>query len=85
MESWAFFSRKIILAKTCYETYNRELLAIVKVFKIWRYYLVSCKDKVLVLTDHNNFYRFIDTKNLRFRQVCYAQDLFQYHFQINDR
>ena len=65
----AFFSRKMILAETWYETYNRELLAIIKAFKTSRHYLESCKHEVFVLTDHNNLQRFIDMKNLSFRQV----------------
>ena len=35
----AFFSHKMILVETRYETHNGELLAIVEAFKIWRYYL----------------------------------------------
>ena len=57
-----FFSKKMIPAKTWYKTHNSKLLAIVKVFKIWRHYLESCKHKVLVFTNHNNFCRFMDIK-----------------------
>ena len=71
----AFFLRKMIPAETQYETYNSELLAIVKAFKTWRHYLVSCKHEVLVLTDHNNLRRFMDIKSLSFRQVRWAQEL----------
>ncbi len=78
-----FFSRKIIPAKTWYETHNRELLAIVEAFKTWRHYFEGCKHKVLVLTDHNNLQRFMDTKNLSSRQVRWAQELSRYHFQID--
>ena len=35
----AFFSRKMIPAKTRYETHDSELLAIVETFKTWRHYL----------------------------------------------
>ena len=35
----AFFSRKMILAETRYETHDGELLAIVETFKTWRHYL----------------------------------------------
>ena len=65
----AFFSRKMIPAETRYKTYDGKLLAIIKAFKIWRHYLESCKYKVLVLTDHNNLCRFMDTKSLSSRQV----------------
>ena len=60
----AYFSRKMIPAKTHYETHDTELLAIVEVFKNWRHYLESCKYEVFVLTDHNNLCRFIDMKSL---------------------
>ena len=50
----AYFSRKMIPAKTRYKTYNAELLAIVEVFKTWRHYLESCKYKVFVLINYNN-------------------------------
>ena len=60
----AYFLRKIISAKTWYKTHDSELLAIVEAFKTWRHYLEGCKYKFLVLTDHNNLWQFIDTKNL---------------------
>ena len=81
----AFFSKKVISAETRYETYDGELLAIVKAFKMWRHYLEGCKHKVLVLTDHNNLRRFMDTKNLSFRQVRWAQELSRSHFRIDYR
>ncbi len=65
----AFFSRKMISAETRYKTLDQELLAIVEAFKTWRHYLKGCKYEVLVLTNHNNYYQFIDTKNLSSRQV----------------
>ena len=39
--------------------------------------------KVLVLTDHNNLCRFMDTKSLSSRQVRWAQELLKYHFRID--
>ena len=75
----------MILAKTRYKTYNGELLAIIKAFKIWQYYLEGSKHEVLVLTNYSNFCRFMKTKNLSFRQVWWAQELSWYHFQIDYR
>ena len=63
-----------------YETHDGELLAIVEAFKTWRHYLEGYKHKVLVLTDHNNLRKFMNTKSLSFYQVCWAQKLFQYYF-----
>ena len=81
----AYYSRKMITAETCYEMHDAELLTIVEAFKNWRHYLEGCQYKVLVLTDHNNLRRFMDTKSLSSRQVCWAQELFRYHFHINYR
>ena len=62
----AYYSLKMILAKTSYKTHDAELLAIVEVFKTWRHYLKACKYKVLVLTNHNKLCRFMDMKILSF-------------------
>ena len=68
----AFFSRKMIPVETCYETHDGELLAIIEALKTWHHYLEGCKHKVLMLTNYNNLCRFIDTKSLSSRQVCWA-------------
>ena len=81
----AFFWRKMISVETWYETHNGELLAIIKVFKIWHDYLEACKYKVLVFPDYNNLRRFIDSQSLSSRQVRWAQELSQYYFEIDYR
>ena len=81
----AYFWRKMIPTETRYKTHDSELLAIVEAFKTWRHYLKGCKHEVLVLTDHNNLRRFMDTKNLSSRQVRWAQELSWYHFRIDYR
>ena len=63
----AYYLRKMILAETRYETHDAKLLAIVEAFKNWRHYLKGCQYEVLVLTDHNNLRRFMDTKCLSSR------------------
>ena len=60
-----FFSRKMFLTETWYETHNGELLAIIEVFKTWKHYLKGCKHEILVLTNDNNLQRFMDRKILR--------------------
>ena len=79
----AYYSQKMIPAKTRYKTHDNELLAIVEAFKTWRHYLKGCKHKVLVFTNHNNLRRFMDTKSLSSRQIRWAQKLSCYHFQID--
>ena len=79
----AFFSRKMIPAETRYETHDGELLAIVEAFKTWKHYLEGSQHEVLVLTDHNNLRRFMETKSLSSKQVRWAQELSCYHFRID--
>ena len=79
----AFYPRKMIPAETWCKTHDGELLAIVKAFKTWRHYLKGCKHKVLMLTNHNNLRRFMDTKSLSSRQVRWAQELSNYQFRID--
>ena len=78
-----YIFRKMIFAETWYETYDDELLAIVETFKTWQHYLEDWKYEVLVLTDHNNFHQFMDTKNLSFCQVRWTQELSRYYFWID--
>ena len=79
----AHYSRKMISAKTWYKTHDGELLAIVEAPKTWRNYLDGCKHEVLILTNHNNPCRFMETKSVSSRQVWWAQELSQYHFRID--
>ena len=81
--SIAFFSKKIILAETWYETNNGELLTIVKAFKMWHHYFEDCKYEVLILINHNNLRCFMDTKSLSSRQVRWAQKHSQYYSWID--
>ncbi len=81
----AFFSWIMIPIEIWYKTHNKKLMAIVEVFKTWRYYLEGCKHEVLIFTDHNNFQCFMDTKNVSSRQVRWAQKLSKYHFLIDYR
>ena len=73
----------MIPAKTYYKTYNGKLLVIVEAFKTWKHYLEGYKHKVLVLTKYNNLHQFINTKNIIFCQVQWAQELSQYDFQFD--
>ena len=57
----------MIPTETQYKTYDGKFLAIVEAFKTWRHYLEGCKHEILVLTNHNNLHRSMDTKNLSSR------------------
>ncbi len=81
----AFFSRKMIPTETRFKTHNKELLAIIEVFKAWRHYVEGCQYEVFVLTYPNNLCQFKDTKSLSSRQVWRAKKPSWYHFRIDYR
>jgi hypothetical protein len=58
----AFFSHKMSLVELNYNIYDKELLAIMKVFKEWRVYLEGVTLLVKVLIDHKNLLYFTTTK-----------------------
>lgn len=68
----AFFLRKMIPAKIQCKTHNQELLTIVEAFKTRCHYLEGCKYKVLMLTNHNNFFCFMDIKSSSSKQIRWA-------------
>ena len=56
----------MILCEIWYKTHNDELLAIIKIFQTYKYYIESYKYKIFMLVDYNNLQYFIDTKILSF-------------------
>jgi hypothetical protein len=71
----AFWSRKIIPAELNYNVHDKELLAIVLVFQVWRVYLEGAKHTVTVRTDYKNLIFFTITKVLTRRQARWAKTL----------
>ena len=86
-QSVAYYLQKMILDKTRNKTRNKthdgKFLAIVKVFKIWQYYLEDCKPKALIFANYNNSCQFMYIKSLSFKQVFWAPELCKYNFWIN--
>ncbi|KAG0158309.1 hypothetical protein PDIDSM_5822 [Penicillium digitatum] len=78
----AFWSRKIIPAELNYDVHDKELLAIVSAFQVWREYLEGAKHTVTVKSDHKNLTFFTTTKVLTRRQARWAETLAQYDFRI---
>jgi hypothetical protein len=71
----AFYSRKLIQAELNYDIHDKELLAIVVAFKVWRVYLEGAKHTIIVKTDHKNLTFFTTTKELTRRQARWAKTL----------
>ena len=78
----SFYSRKCSPAEQNYDTYDRELLAIVESFKHWRHYLEGARHPVLVRCDHKNLEYFQTSKVLSRRQARWAEILSSYDFII---
>ena len=78
----AFMSRKFIPAEINYEIHDKELLAIVDAFKVWRHYLAGAAHQIVIYTDHKNLEYFMTTKILNRRQARWAQELAAYNFKI---
>lgn len=54
----------MISAKTNYGIHEYEFLAIIKTFKTWEHYIKNFNYKLLILTNHNNIYYFLDIRSL---------------------
>jgi len=77
-----FYSRKRSPAEQNYDTYDRELLAIVETMKQWRHYLEGANHKVLIRCDHKNLEYFQTSKVFSRRQARRAEILSSYDFTI---
>jgi transposase InsO family protein len=78
----AFHSRKFSPAEINYEIHDKELLAIVDCFKVWRRYCEGAMHTVQVFSDHQNLEYFTTTKVLNRRQARWAQELAGIDFKV---
>lgn len=78
----AFFSRKMSPAKSNYEIYNKELLAIVQAFEEWRPELEGSLDSVEVITDHKALEYFMKSRLLSRCQARWSEFLSRFNFKI---
>ena len=76
----AFESRKYIPAERNYTTTEKELLAVVHAFKVWRCYLEG-NDQVTVVTDHKPNTFFQTQSTLSRRQARWSEFLSQFTFE----
>jgi len=65
-----------------YNIHDKELLAIFKVFKIWRHYLEGSASPIDVVTDHKNLEYFSTTKILTYWQARFSEYLSQFNLVI---
>jgi hypothetical protein len=65
-----------------YDIYDKEMLAIVSVFKKWTRYLEGAEHYILEFSDHKKIEYFNTMKVLNHRQVRCARELASYDFKI---
>jgi len=80
-DQWPSIHEKLIQAELNYDIHDKELLAIVTAFRVWRPYLEGAKHTIIVKTDHKNLH-FTTTKELTRRQARWSETLSQYDFKI---
>ncbi len=79
----AYQFRKLSEPEKRYEVHNKELLAIVKALQDWRPYVADTEKPIQIYTDHKNLRNFATTKQLNWWQICWAEQLVNYKFQIH--
>jgi hypothetical protein len=77
-----FYSRKFNDAELRYSTPDKELLAIVQMFRKFPHYLKGTKFPVVVKSDHKNLRTFTTKKKLLGRQVGWMEELSDANFVI---
>lgn len=81
----AYHSRKLSPAEMNYEIHDKELLAIVEAFKVWRHFVEGNPHTIRVLTDHRNLEYFMTRQLLTRRQARWSTLLLPYDFTIEFR
>jgi len=81
----AFYSRSLKQAEVNYSIYDKELLAIISAFEVWRHHLEGAKFPVQVLTDHKNLLYLRKPQRLSQRQVRWSLFLSRFDFRISYR
>lgn len=75
-----FFSKKMILEKNRYKTYNKKLFIIIKILKIRKYYLKNCNYKIYIFIHNQNICLFIDIKFWYLKTDSICSKIFQILF-----
>ena len=68
----AFLSKSLSPAEKNYDTYNQELLAIIRALEEWRHLLAGSDHELPVITDHANLQFYRTKQNLNPRQMRWA-------------
>ena len=78
----AFHSRTFSTSELNYDVHDKELLAIVDCFRVWRGMLLTCEQCIIVQSDHQNLSYFQSKQKLNQRQFRWAIFLADFNFKI---
>ena len=82
MHPVAFFSKTMNDVQRNYDVYNRELLALIKMFRHWRHYLHQAVHTVKVHTDHANLLYWKNPRDHNRRVARWHAELMEYDFEL---
>jgi hypothetical protein len=81
----AFLSKAMTQTERNYETYDKELLAIMVALEHWRHYLMGTCQPFEIWSDHKNLQYFRKPQKLNRRQVRWATALCEYHYTLHHK
>ena len=79
----AFLSKSLSPVERNYEIHNKEMLAIVRALKEWRYFIEGAEHQVEIWTDHKNLEYFMSAKKLNWRQARWLLLLARFDFLLH--
>jgi hypothetical protein len=81
----AFRSESLTEAECNYQTWDREMLAIIRALEEWRHYLEGLPQPFKILTDHNNLTFWTTVQNLSRQQACWVLWLSRFDFTLTHK
>jgi len=81
----AFYSRSLNKAEANYTIYDKELLAVITAFEVWRHHLEGAKFPIQVITDHKNLLYWKKPQRLNQRQIRWSMFLSKFDYRISFR
>jgi len=76
----AFILKSLSDMERNYEIYNKEMLAVVRYFKVWRHFLEEMTTKFEIWTDHKDLEYFMKAQKLNRRQAKWVLYLSRFDF-----
>ncbi|GLB43819.1 putative chromo (CHRromatin Organisation MOdifier) domain containing protein [Lyophyllum shimeji] len=81
----AYLSKSFTAAERNYEIHDKEMLAIIRALKEWRYLVQGSRHKIEIWTDHKNLEYFLTARKLNRRQVRWSVLLADYDYTLKHR